>query len=149
LKKGIQIKNIVAMDQVPRYFETEPKSTITTKGSGEVLMREGGTSHKRFTVIFANTADGVMLRPHISFCGLKYKPAVPIAILVDVNKTGMWNDDILVDFTKNFVLSRQETAFYFDPVLYVIDSYGVCISTLQNQRFLKDIMCLLPLYHQI
>jgi hypothetical protein len=35
------------MDQVPRYFETEPKSAIRTKGSHEVLMRKGGTSHKR------------------------------------------------------------------------------------------------------
>jgi hypothetical protein len=45
------------MDQVPKYFDTEPKSTITTKGSREVLMRTGGTSHKRFTVTFAITAD--------------------------------------------------------------------------------------------
>jgi hypothetical protein len=69
LKKGIQIKNIFNMDQVPQYFETEPKSTITTKGSREVLMRKGGTSHKRFTVTFGIPADGVMLRPHILFCG--------------------------------------------------------------------------------
>jgi hypothetical protein len=93
------------MDQVSRYFENEPKSTITTKGSREVLMRKGGTSHKCFTVTFAITTDGVMLCPLILFCGLKNKPAVPIDILVDVNKTGMWNDDILLDFTKNVILS--------------------------------------------
>jgi hypothetical protein len=92
------------------YFETEPKSTITTKGSCEVLMRKEGTSHKRFTVTFAITADGVMLHPHILFCGLKNKPPVPIDILVDVNKTGMWNDDILLDVTKNGILGQQETA---------------------------------------
>ncbi|KAG2773157.1 hypothetical protein PC129_g18388 [Phytophthora cactorum] len=28
----IQPRNIVNMDQVPRYFETEPKTTITTRG---------------------------------------------------------------------------------------------------------------------
>jgi hypothetical protein len=136
------------VDQVPRYFETEPKSTITPKGSLEVLMRKGGTSHKRFTVTFAIPVDAVMLRPYILLCGLKNKPAVPIDILVDVNKTGMWNDDILLDFTKNIILSQQETAFYCDPVLYGIDSYGVHL-TLHNQRFLKNIMCLLQLYHQI
>jgi hypothetical protein len=69
-KKGVQIKNIFNMDQVPRYFEkTEPKSTITTKGSREVLIRKGGTSHTRFTVTFGITASGVMLHPHILFCG--------------------------------------------------------------------------------
>jgi hypothetical protein len=45
LKKGIQIKNIINMDQVPRYFETEPKSTMTIKGSCEVLLRKGGGEH--------------------------------------------------------------------------------------------------------
>jgi DDE superfamily endonuclease len=132
-KKGIQIKNIINMDQVPRYFKTEPKSTITTKGSCEVLMRKGGTSHKRFTVTFAITANGVMLRPHILFCGLNNKPAVLIDILVDVNKTGMWNDDILLDFTKNVILSRQETAFYCDLDLYVIDSYGVHLNLAKSK----------------
>ncbi|EGZ06402.1 hypothetical protein PHYSODRAFT_447909, partial [Phytophthora sojae] len=48
-KHGIQPKNIINMDQVPRYFETEPKTTITTRGSREVLLRKGGSSHKRFT----------------------------------------------------------------------------------------------------
>ena len=33
---SIKVKNIINMDQVPRYFETEPSSTITTKGSREV-----------------------------------------------------------------------------------------------------------------
>jgi Tc5 transposase DNA-binding domain len=44
--KGIKNKNIINMDQVSRYFETEPKSTITTRGSRDVLLRKGGTSHK-------------------------------------------------------------------------------------------------------
>ena len=99
-KKVFRLITLFVFDQVPRYFETEPKSTITTKGSREVLMPKGGTSHKRFTVTFAIPADGVMLRPHILFCGLKNKPAVLIDILVDVKETGMWNDDILLDFPK-------------------------------------------------
>jgi hypothetical protein len=58
LKKGIHIKSIINMDQVPRYFKIESKSSITTKGSREVFMCKGGTSHKRLTVTFAITADG-------------------------------------------------------------------------------------------
>jgi hypothetical protein len=58
IEKRYSIKGIIIMDQVPRYFETEPKSTITTKGSCEVLMRKMGTSHKRFSVTFAITAEG-------------------------------------------------------------------------------------------
>jgi hypothetical protein len=84
------------MDQVPRYFKIEPKSTITTKGSREMLMRKGGMSHKRFKITFTITADGVMLCPHILLCGFKNKPVVPIDILVDVNQTGMWNDNCLI-----------------------------------------------------
>ena len=48
LKWGIQIKIIINMDQIPRCFETEPKSTITTKGSREVLMRKGGNIPQGF-----------------------------------------------------------------------------------------------------
>lgn len=46
----ILARNIVNMDQVPWYFETEPNSTICTRGSQTVLLRKGGTSHKRFTI---------------------------------------------------------------------------------------------------
>ncbi|KAG2881683.1 hypothetical protein PC117_g26350 [Phytophthora cactorum] len=53
----IQPRNIVNMDQVPRYFEMEPKTTIATRGSREVLLRKGGTSHKRFAATFSITAD--------------------------------------------------------------------------------------------
>lgn len=28
------------MDQIPRYFESEPKSTITLKGSRHILIRK-------------------------------------------------------------------------------------------------------------
>ncbi|EEY58481.1 uncharacterized protein PITG_01151 [Phytophthora infestans T30-4] len=48
-KHGIKTKNIINMDQVPRYFETEPKSAITTCGSRALLLRKGGSSYKRFT----------------------------------------------------------------------------------------------------
>eukprot|EP00644_Phytophthora_capsici_P018057 jgi/Phyca11/113933/e_gw1.25.434.1 len=37
---NIQPSNVINMDQVPRYFETEPKSTITTRGVREVLGKE-------------------------------------------------------------------------------------------------------------
>jgi hypothetical protein len=95
LKTCIQIKKMINIDQAYKYFKTEPKSTITAKGSHEVLMRKGGTSQKRFMVTFAITADGVMLCPHILVCRYKNKPAVLIDIHVDVSKTGMWTDNIL------------------------------------------------------
>ncbi|POM72262.1 Hypothetical protein PHPALM_11053 [Phytophthora palmivora] len=66
-KHDIQNRNIVNRDQVPRYFETEAKSTITTRGSREVLLQKGGSSHKRFTATFSITAEGKFLQPHIPF----------------------------------------------------------------------------------
>ncbi|KAG2787756.1 hypothetical protein PC116_g9543 [Phytophthora cactorum] len=81
----IQPWNIVNMDQVPRYLETEPKTTIATRGSREVILRKGGTSHKRFTATFSITADGTMLQPHLLFSKLKNRPTVPDGLIVDVN----------------------------------------------------------------
>ncbi|ETM98617.1 hypothetical protein PPTG_19456 [Phytophthora nicotianae INRA-310] len=66
-KHGIKPKTIINMDQVPQYFETEPKSTITTRGSREVLLRKGGSSHKRFTAAFAITGEEEFLKPHLLF----------------------------------------------------------------------------------
>jgi Tc5 transposase DNA-binding domain/CENP-B N-terminal DNA-binding domain len=86
--KKIKDKNILNMDQVPRYFESEAKSTITTKGSKNVLMRKAGSSHKRFTATFTIAKDGKMLKPHLLFSNLKKLPKVNNKTMVAVNQTG-------------------------------------------------------------
>ncbi|KAG3195631.1 hypothetical protein PC128_g8308 [Phytophthora cactorum] len=128
----IQPRNIVNMDQVPRYFETEPKTTIATRGSREVLLRKGGTSHNRFTAPFPITADGTMLQPHLLFSKLKNRPTVPDGLTVDVNRTGMWSDEILLEHAKKVLYNRKETQLYREPVLYLIDSYGCHVKLMES-----------------
>ncbi|KAL3698348.1 hypothetical protein R1sor_012424 [Riccia sorocarpa] len=125
------------MDQVPRYFEMEPTSTITRKGSKEVLMRKGGSSHKRFTASFGIILEGKFLKPHLLFSKLKNKPAVNDKCLVDVNGSGMWNAEILMDYCKNNILSRRETAFSREPTLLIIDSYGEHVKLLKENKLAK------------
>lgn len=132
----IKKENIINMDQVPRYFESEQKHTITKKGSKEVLMRKGGSNHKRFTVTFAITGDGTILKPHFLFAKLQNKPQVPEGVIVDVNKTGMWNAEILKGFVKSNLLSRRQTLFSREPVLLIIDSYD-CHIKLANSKELE------------
>ncbi|KAL3697267.1 hypothetical protein R1sor_011343 [Riccia sorocarpa] len=121
---NIKSQNIINMDQIPRYFETEPKATITSKGSQNVLIRKGGTSHKRFTVTFTISAVGLLMKPHLLFSNLKNMPNVDPGVLVEVNSTGMFNDRILMECVKSTVVNRVETSFLREPTLYIINSYG-------------------------
>ena len=50
--KNIKSKNILNMDQVPRYYESESDSTLTVKGSRNVLLKKSSTGQKRFTATF-------------------------------------------------------------------------------------------------
>ncbi|KAG3233746.1 hypothetical protein PI124_g21186 [Phytophthora idaei] len=130
----LQPRNIVNIDQVPRCLETEPKTTIATRGSREVLLRKGGTSHKRFTATFSITADGTMLQPHLLFSKLKNRSTVPDGLIVDVNLTGMWSDEILLDRAKKVLCNRKETQLYREPVLDLINSYGCHVKLMESRR---------------
>jgi hypothetical protein len=118
--------NIINMDQVPRYFESEPNSTITTKGSKQVLLKKGSQTHKKFTVTPTICANGQMLKPHFLFAKLKNKPLVADGCVVEVNeKTSMWNEMNFRRYMKDFILSRPQTQLSKEWVLLLIDSYPV------------------------
>ncbi|KAJ8555023.1 hypothetical protein ON010_g9461 [Phytophthora cinnamomi] len=122
------------MDQVPRYFETEPNSMITTWGSREVRLRKGGSSHRRFIATFTLTGDGKVPTPHLLFCKLKNEPTCPPGVMEDVNATVMWSSDILLDHALRVVCGRKETQLYHEPVLYIIDSYDGHVKLADSKR---------------
>lgn len=89
-EKSIKKSNVLNMDQVPRYFEGQAKSTITSKGTRNVLIRKASNSHKRFTATFTIGADGKIYKPHLLFSKLKNIPKTNNKCLTDINSTGVY-----------------------------------------------------------
>ena len=130
-EKKIQNQNIINFDQVPRYFESDSSSTITTKGTKQVLLRKGSTSHRRFTFTPFITAGGKFLGTHLLFSKLKKVPLVSSKVHADVNGTGMWSEEILKNSLKNIIVNRRESLFN-SPTLVILDSYGVHVKFVKN-----------------
>lgn len=121
----VERKDIINLDQVPRYFENNVSSTITVKGSKNVLMRKGSSSHKRFTFTPFITADGRLLIKHALFSKLKNVPKHNAGCRVSTNSTGMWNMNIL---QQNILEAAKLCRGLFDTrrnVIVLLDSYGV------------------------
>jgi hypothetical protein len=135
--KAYNIKdcNIINMDQVPRYFESEPSSTITTKGSKQVHLKKGGSSHKKFTVTPTITASGEMMKPHFLFGKLKNKPAVADGCVVEVNeRTTMWSESTFRNYLKDYIMARPQTQLSREWVLLLVDSYPVHKKVVEASR---------------
>ena len=136
----ISPSRIINLDQVPRYFETESSSTITQRGSSEVFIKKASTSHRRFTFTPAITASGKVLALHLLFSGLKKVPLVEEGTIADVNKTGMWNAEILDRLIRDVLLKKVSRTVFKEPVLIILDSYGTHVKYInENQSaFEKD-----------
>jgi hypothetical protein len=100
------------MEQVPRYFEEQPWTTITSKDENNVLMRKASSSHKRFTATFTISMEG-----HLLFSKLKKNPKVHKEVLVAVNETGMWSTDFLEKNVEEILLKQPQTSLLIEPVL--------------------------------
>ena len=63
-------------------------------------------------------------------------PNVEKQCLVDVNRTGMWNETILINFIEGAIMKRRQTAFSREPVLILFDSYGTHVKfvELENEK---------------
>lgn len=130
--KTIAPARIVNFDQVPRYFELESQSTITIKGSRRVSLKKASNSHKRFTFTPAVSSDGCFVSLHVLFSNLKKKPVVNKNCNVDVNTTGMWNQNILQNFIDNELLPKIRQSQ--EPTLTILDSFSAHVSYVERNQ---------------
>jgi hypothetical protein len=49
----------------------------------------------------------------------------------------MWSDEILIQHVKDVLVSRRQTMFSREPILYIIDSYG-CHDKMFNEGLLMN-----------
>jgi len=96
------------MDETPVYFDMPGSQTVDKKGKKEVRIRSTGAEKRRFTVVLACTAAGVMLPPMIIFKGKRElkKLKIPRGVVVRVQPKG-WNDGTLSKVWLQKVLLRH------------------------------------------
>jgi len=58
-----------------------------------------------------------MLKPHLLFSKLKIIPKVHIGYFVELNFSGMWNNDVLQNYMTNIIMNIGQTYFRRQPVL--------------------------------
>lgn len=132
-KYGIKPENIINFDQVPRYFELNMSTTITTKGSKEVPLKAASTSHRRFTFTPFINAAGKIIGLHLLFANLKNKPKVEPDCTVDVNKSGMWSETLIKDVVDKIIVNRRQSLFR-EPTLVLLDAYGAHLKFVENNK---------------
>lgn len=131
-ENNIKREHIINFDQVPRYYESHMATTITSKGTREILLRKSSTTHKRFTFTPFVSAGGKILLKHCLFSKLKKEPLHHPQCRVSVNATGMWNKDqqdlfwllwIATAYTltfsrsiKKFIKPNTSSSFWFHHV---------------------------------
>lgn len=131
--------HIINMDQVPRYYECDSGTTITTKGSREVLLGKASNNHKRFTFTPFIDASGRMLIKHALFSKLKNIPKHHNQCRVSVNVTGMWSSSILKEYIDESIRVTREDFNQHQNILIVLDSYAVHVQFVRlNSQSYKE-----------
>lgn len=136
---NIQRGEIINFDQVPRYFEAARSTTITTKGSKEVLLGKCGNSHKRFTFTPFIGGSGRILIKHALFSKLAKIPKHNENCRVSVNETGMWNESVLKNNINEAIRLSRGLFNNNKPLLFILDSYGVHVKFVRlNEEHYKS-----------
>ncbi|KAG5671787.1 hypothetical protein PVAND_001963 [Polypedilum vanderplanki] len=137
IEKGIEPKNILNFDQTPRFYEQETTSTITTKGSRNVLLKKASANHKKLTVTFLINAAGKLLHTHVLLSKLKKVPSdikKTNNFSADINVTGMWSKAVLDKYIQDVILKRPETNLLRQPTLLIIDAFSPHVTLAESKR---------------
>lgn len=124
-EQKITREGIINLDQVPRYFEAARSTTITAKGSKNVLLGKCQNTHKRFTFTPFVSATGKVLLKHALFSKITNIPKHHERCRVSVNGTGMWNETILKKYIDESIRMARGIFSIDKALLFILDSYTV------------------------
>lgn len=119
---------------MPRYYENNMATTITMKGTRDVLLSNSSSSHKRVTVTPIISASGKMPIKHVLFPKLKKVPAHDARCDADVNETGMWNYAHVRKYVDKLVASSRTIFERNAAVLIIMDSYTTHIKFVNENK---------------
>uniref|UniRef100_A0A914D9N8 DDE-1 domain-containing protein n=1 Tax=Acrobeloides nanus TaxID=290746 RepID=A0A914D9N8_9BILA len=110
-KKGVKLKDLGNMDEVPVSFDMPGRFTVDERGKHDIAITTTGAEKNNFTTVLCVTADGGKCKPTVIFKRKTMpKEKFPDEIVVKVNEKGWMNEYLMGDWSEEVWNQRRNAS---------------------------------------
>ena len=135
--RGIDLKHIGNMDEVPMCFDMPSSYTVDRTGGNNIKINTTGSEKNGFTVVLCVTADGNKLPPMVIFKRKTIpKEKFPNGIIVSANEKGWINEEMFIKWVKE-VWCKRPCTFFRPKSILAFDSAPAHLTAISKKTLHK------------